>query len=82
MENLTENFLKKFLKKLLVLKKIKSSALKTKLKILDSGNIRDNPEYVHCKEELHKLFQEKINGAIIRSRCNWFEYGENRQSFF
>ena len=25
---------------------------------------RDDPEYIHCKEELGKSYQEKINSAI------------------
>ena len=40
------------------------------------------PEYVHCKEELDKLYEGKINGAIIRSRCDWYEHGEKSSKFF
>ena len=36
------------------------------------------PEYIHCKEELSKLYQEK-NRAMIRSRCDWHGHGENRR---
>ena len=63
-------------------KKIESPSLKTKLKILES-KIRygDYPEYVHCKEELDKLYEGKINGAIIRSRCDWYEHGEKSSKF-
>ena len=39
-------------------KKIESSALERKLKILESKiRYRDDPEYVHCKEQLDKLYQ-------------------------
>ena len=33
----------------------------------------DDLEYIHCREELDKLYQGKINGAIIRSSCDWYE---------
>ena len=64
-------------------KKIESSALETKLKILESKICyRDDPEYIHCKEELDKLYEGKINGAIIRSRCDWCEHEEISSKFF
>ena len=48
-------------------KKIESSALETKLKILESKiRYSNDPEHIHCKEEPEKLHQEKIDGAIIR----------------
>ena len=55
-------------------KKIEFSALETKLK-------RNDPEYIHCKEEIDKLYQGKINGAIIRGRCDWYEHGEKSSVF-
>ena len=62
--------------------KIESSALETKLKILESKiRYRDDPEYIHCKDELDKLYQGKINGAIIRSRCDWYEHWEKSSKF-
>ena len=64
-------------------KKIKSSAFETKLKILESKTrYRDNPEYIHCKEEFDKLYQRKIKDATIRSRCEWYEHGEKSSKFF
>ena len=76
-------FSKKFSKEAARSKKIESSALETKLKILESKiRDRDDPEYVHCKEELDKLYEGKINGAIIRSRCDWYEHGEKSSKFF
>ena len=63
-------------------KKIKSSALETKLNILESNiRYRDNPEYVHSKEELDNIYERKINAPIIRSRCFWYKIGKSRQSF-
>ena len=63
--------------------KIKSSGLETKLKVLASKiRFRDDPQYIHCKEELEKLYQEKINGATIRSSCKWYEPREKSSKFF
>ena len=68
---------KKFSKEAARSKKIESSTLETKLKILESKiRYRDDPEYIHCKEELDKFYQGKINSAIIRSRCDWYEHVE------
>ena len=54
-------FSKKFSKEVARFKKIESSALETKLKILESKiRDRDDPEYVHCKEEHDKLYKGKI----------------------
>ena len=76
-------FSKTFSKEAARSKKIESPALETKLKILESKvRYRDDPEYIHCKEELDKLYQGKINGAIIRSRCDWYEHGEKSSKFF
>ena len=54
-----------------------------KLKILGSKiRYRDDPEYIHYEEELGKLYQGKINDAIIRSRCDWYEHGKKPSKFF
>ena len=64
-------------------KKIEFSALEIKLKTFESKiRYRDDPEYIHCKEELYKLYQGKINGAMIRSRCDWYEHGQKSSKFF
>ena len=50
-------FSKKISKEAVQSNKIESSALKTKLKILETKiSYRDDPESVHCKEELEKLY--------------------------
>ena len=55
-----ENVLKIFPEELLVLTNIvKSSALETKLKILETKIcLGDDPEYIQYKEELDKLFKK------------------------
>ena len=75
-------FSKNFCKEAARSKKIESSALETKLKILEPKiRYRDDPEYIHCKEELDKIYQGKINGALIRSKLDCMSMGKNRQSF-
>ena len=63
--------------------KIEYSGLETKLKILESKiPDREDTEYVHCKEELDKLYEGKINGPIIGSSSTGMNTGKNRQSFY
>ena len=63
--------------------KTESSVLQTRLKILESKICyRDDPEYIHCEEEVNKLYLGKINSAIIRSRCDWYEHQEESSKFF
>ena len=63
--------------------KIESSASETKLNILESKIcFREDLEYIQYKEKLDKLYQEKINSAIIRSRCDWYKFGEKLSKFF
>ena len=58
-------------------KKIESSALETKLKILESKiRDRDNPEYVHCKEEL-----DELTALQLEAGATGMNMGKNRQSF-
>ena len=78
-----KKFSKNFSKEAARSMKIESPALETKLKILESKiRDREDPEYVHCKEELYKLYEGKINGAMIRSRCDQHEHGEKSSKFF
>ena len=74
---------KKFSKEAACSKKTESSALEMKLRILGSKiRYRNDAEYVHCKEELDKLYEGKINGALIRSRCVWHEHGDKSSKYF
>ena len=42
----------------------------------------DNSEYVSCKGKLDQFYKGKANGIRIRSKCNWYEYGEKSTKFF
>ena len=34
-----------------------------------------DPQYIHYKEKLEKVHQEKINGALIRNYVDWYQHG-------
>ena len=38
--------------------------------------------YNLCKLELENIYDKKAEGAKIRSKCEWYEHGKNRQSSF
>ena len=57
--------------------------LENKLKTLETRpDFIDNLEYTETNEKLDKIYQEKINGIRIRSKCNWYEHGEKSSKFF
>ena len=41
-----------------------------------------NDHYLECKNKLEQVYQEKVNGIKIRSKCNWYEFGEKSSKFF
>ena len=43
---------------------------------------QQNDKYCKAKAEFEKLWDEKTQGLIIRSRCNWYEMGEKNNSYF
>ena len=57
--------------------------LEKKLKSLEcSANYLDNFEYISCKSKLDQFYEEKANGTGIRSKCDWYKYGEKYTKFF
>ena len=57
--------------------------LENKLKKLENNtNYTENSEYIDCRNELDKIYEQKINDMRIRSKCNWYEYGEKSSIFF
>ena len=42
----------------------------------------DNSEYITCKNKLDQLYDEKANGVGIKSKCDWYQYGEKSTKFF
>lgn len=35
-----------------------------------------------CKEKLALLYQEKVEGVIVRARARWHEHGEKSTKYF
>ena len=63
-------------------KQIKTFILQKKLKQLEANaNFNFNEHYLECKNNLEKIFQEKANGIKMRSKCNWYEFGEKSSKF-
>ena len=51
--------------------------LENKLKKLENNpKYIENSEYIDCKNELDEIYEQKINGMRIRSKCDWYEHGE------
>ena len=66
-----------FSKSLAKIKKIETSSFESKLKLLETTEKFDsNSEYIECKNKLEQIYTEKANGIRIRSKCDWYEYGE------
>ena len=42
----------------------------------------ENEDYLTCKLRLEKIYETKANGVKIRSKRNWYEYGEKCSKFF
>ena len=57
--------------------------LENKLKKLENNtNCMENLEYIDCRNKLDKIYEQKINGIRIRSKCDWYEHGEKSSKFF
>ena len=65
-ENKDQNFLEKELKKL----------------EKNLTNFQANECYLECKQKLQNIYNKKVNGIRIRSKCNWYKNGERSTKFF
>ena len=45
------------------------------------SNVSEN-DYLRSKNELEALHTEKIEGQILRSKCQWYEDGEKSSKYF
>ena len=64
-------------------KKKEKMFLENKLKKLENNtNYIENLEYIDCRNKLDKIYEQKINGIRIRSKCDWYEYDEKPSNFF
>ena len=54
---------------------------RNKLKQLEANvNFHFDDHYLECNN-LEKIYQEKANGIKIRSKCDWYEFGEKSSTF-
>ena len=61
----------------------KNFSTSKKLKILGcTANDADSSEYIARKSKLDKSYEEKVNCIRIRSKFDWYEYGEKFTKFF
>ena len=59
--------------------------LEEKIKNLEKNAVSDlnnNQEYINCKSNLESIYQTKVDGIRIRSKCDWYENGEKSSKFF
>ena len=68
-------------------KSIRDERIKSeeKIKNLEKNGVSDlnnNQEYINCKSNLESIYQTKVDGMRIRSKCDWYENGEKSSKFF
>ena len=57
--------------------------LENKLKKLETNtNYIENSKHIDCRNKLDKIYEQKINGMRIRSKCDWYKYGEESSKIF
>ena len=58
--------------------------LENKIKTVEENltNNENNEEYLKCKRDLNYIYDQKIEGIKIRSKCNWYEDGEKSSKVF
>ena len=58
--------------------------LEQKLNFFEANcqNFEENYDYLECKNKLNDIYEKKANGIKIRSKCNWYEFGEKSSKFF
>ena len=62
----------------------KKTFLENRLKSLEKNinSENDKAEYENCRQELNKIYHEISIGIKIRSRCDWYEFGEKSNKYF
>ena len=58
--------------------------LETKIKKLEQNIINEDKfnEYKTAKDELENFYDNIATGVKIRSKCNWYQYGEKSTKYF
>ena len=65
-------------------KREKIAELESKLKEFEENlnNVENLEQYKLYKTELSEFYDDISNGIKIRSKCNWYEFGEKSNKFF
>ena len=63
--------------------KSKQYFLESKLKLLESNLNCDinSAEYINCKNQREKIYDDIAKGIKVRSKCQWYEQGEKSTKF-
>ena len=58
--------------------------MQTKIKNLEQNitNEDKSNEYKNAKNELENFYDDIATGVKIRSKCNWYRYGEKSTKYF
>ena len=57
--------------------------LESKLKLHEQIlKCSENEDHLRCKLKLKEIYEIKANGIKVRSKCDWYEYGEKSSNFF
>ena len=74
----------KFSKSKAKLRREKLSRLEVKLKELEENLSNDEAkeQYNAYRSEINEIYDETSNGIKIRSKCDWYEFGEKSNKFF
>ena len=61
-----------------------TQSLEEKVKNFESSvtNYHNDLQYIEYTEKVKNYLFKKVNGIRIRSKCNWYEYGEKSTKFF
>ena len=73
-----------FSKNKVKLRRDKLSCIEVKLKELKQ-NLRDDEakeQYNAYRSEINEIYDEIRNGIKIKSKCNWYKFGEKSNKFF
>ena len=63
--------------------KSKQYFLENKLKLLESNLDRDinSAEYINCKNQREKIYDDIAKGIKVRSKCQWYKQAEKSTNF-
>ena len=73
-----------FSKNLCQKENIEKNSLEETLKYMEENTkgFQTNSHYLECQSKLNLIYEKKIDGIKVRSKCNWHESGEKSSKFF